>query len=118
MSDDKNDPHTDPDKNGLNEMFNHQANYIKMSRHYDSLTSDYVDLKATVEGCVFKDIHGVWKLKPEIAQYLLTLDDDRVAQLTKENSDLKKMVAKFKPNNNLDKQKSQLDNTDNKDNDN
>lgn len=116
MDDKKNDPHKDPDKNGLNEMYNHQANYIKMSQQFDALTSIYVDLQATVEGCIFRDMYGNWKLKPEIAQYLITLDSDRVSELKQENSELKKIIATLKPNNNLDKQMSQLHNTDNTNN--
>ena len=88
MTKEKNDPLKDSTKNGLNEMFNYQANFIELTRQLDKMKSNYVDLQETVKDCIFRNPQNIWRLKPEVAQFVLTLTE----------------------------QKSQLDKTDNKDN--
>ena len=90
MAKEKNDPLTDSTKNGLDEMFNYQANFIELTRQLDIAKSKYVELEETVKDCIFRNPQNIWRLKPEVAQFVLTLTE----------------------------QKSQLDKTDNKDNDN
>ena len=69
-------------------IFDYQRQCIKLTREIDSLRSSYVDLQETVKDCVFQLHNKLWKLKPEVAQLVITLTE-----------------------------KSQLDNTDNNNND-
>ena len=69
-------------------IFDYQRQCIKLTREIDSLRSSYVDLQETVKDCVFQQHNKLWKLKPEVAQLVITLTE-----------------------------KSQLDNTDNNNND-
>ena len=85
----------------------------------DKLRSDYVDLQDVIKDVIFTNDKGVVSLLPQVSKFIdgsISSNLDLICRTSKTAEDVKQKLIESNYIN-LDKQTSQLDNTDNKDND-
>ena len=102
-------------KDDGNPSINHLAEVIELTKLIDSMSTEYNDLLLTVEDVVFRDVHNCWKLRPEISQLISGSMAQHLHLICMSSHTTEDVLAKLIESNyiNLDKLKSQQDNTDN-----